>query len=76
MRPIIIGVVLFAVATAPLLAQLAPNARIQRVLAGLRPRVASKGSSAEPYVVGALRAIRKMGSFAGLRRGLDQVMEL
>jgi hypothetical protein len=70
MRPIIIiGAVLLAVATAPLSAQVAPNARIQRVLAGLRPRVAIKGSSAEPYVVGALRAIRKMGSFAGLSAG-------
>ena len=33
------------------------------------------GSSAEPYVDGALLAIRKVGSFAGLRRGLDQVMD-
>lgn len=34
------------------------------------------GSSAEPYVDGALLAIRKAGSFTGLRRGLDSVLEL
>ena len=34
------------------------------------------GTSAEPYVEGALLAIRKVGSFAGLRRGLDSVLEL
>lgn len=34
------------------------------------------GSSAEPYVDGALLAIRKVGTFVGLRRGLDSVMEL
>ena len=34
------------------------------------------GSSAEPYVDGALLAIRRVGSFVGLRRGLDQVMEI
>lgn len=34
------------------------------------------GSSAEPYVAGALLAIRQVGSFVGLRRGLDQVMDL
>lgn len=33
------------------------------------------GSSAEPYVEGALLAIRKVGSFTGLRRGLDTVMD-
>jgi 4-hydroxy-tetrahydrodipicolinate reductase len=33
------------------------------------------GSSAEPYVDGALLAIRNVGSFAGLRRGLDSVMD-
>lgn len=33
------------------------------------------GTSAEPYVEGALLAIRKVGSFIGLRRGLDSVME-
>jgi 4-hydroxy-tetrahydrodipicolinate reductase len=33
------------------------------------------GSSAEPYVGGALIAIRKVGSFTGLRRGLDSVLE-
>jgi 4-hydroxy-tetrahydrodipicolinate reductase len=33
------------------------------------------GSSAEPYVSGALLAIRKVGTFVGLRRGLDSVME-
>ncbi len=32
------------------------------------------GSSAEPYVGGALIAIRKVGSFTGLRRGLDSVL--
>ena len=32
------------------------------------------GKSAEPYVDGALLAIRKVGTFTGLRRGLDQVM--
>lgn len=34
------------------------------------------GSSAEPYVDGALLAIRKVGTFTGLRRGLDSVLEL
>lgn len=34
------------------------------------------GSSAEPYVDGALLALRKVGSLAGLRRGLDSVLEL
>lgn len=34
------------------------------------------GSSAEPYVSGALLAIRKSGSFIGLRRGLDTILEL
>ena len=34
------------------------------------------GSSALPYVDGALLAIRKVGSFVGLRRGLDQVLDL
>lgn len=33
------------------------------------------GSSAEPYVAGALLAIRKVSTFTGLRRGLDSVME-
>ncbi|MFN8475842.1 MAG: 4-hydroxy-tetrahydrodipicolinate reductase [Anaerolineae bacterium] len=34
------------------------------------------GSSAEPYVDGALLAIRKVSSFVGLRRGLDTVLDL
>jgi 4-hydroxy-tetrahydrodipicolinate reductase len=34
------------------------------------------GNSAEPYVDGALLAIRKVGSFVGLRRGLDSVLDL
>ncbi len=34
------------------------------------------GSSAQPYVDGALLAIRKVNTFIGLRRGLDQVMDL
>jgi 4-hydroxy-tetrahydrodipicolinate reductase len=34
------------------------------------------GSSAEPYVDGALLAIRNVGSFTGLRRGLDTVLDL
>ncbi len=34
------------------------------------------GSSAQPYVDGALVAIRKVGSFVGLRRGLDSVLDL
>ncbi|HAL16725.1 MAG TPA: 4-hydroxy-tetrahydrodipicolinate reductase [Anaerolineaceae bacterium] len=34
------------------------------------------GSSAEPYVGGALLAIRKVNTFAGLRRGLDSVLDL
>lgn len=33
------------------------------------------GSSAEPYVSGALLAIRKVGALVGLHRGLDSVME-
>lgn len=34
------------------------------------------GTSAEPYVGGALLAIRKVGSLVGLRRGLDSVLDL
>lgn len=34
------------------------------------------GSSAEPYVDGAILAIQKVNSFVGLRRGLDTVMGL
>lgn len=34
------------------------------------------GTSAEPYVNGALLAIRKVGTLVGLHRGLDSVMEL
>ena len=33
------------------------------------------GASAEPYVQGALLAIRKVHTFKGLKRGLDSVME-
>jgi len=33
------------------------------------------GTSAEPYVEGALLAIRNVGTLTGLRRGLDSVME-
>jgi 4-hydroxy-tetrahydrodipicolinate reductase len=33
------------------------------------------GTSAEPYVDGALLAIRKVGGLVGLQRGLDSVME-
>jgi 4-hydroxy-tetrahydrodipicolinate reductase len=33
------------------------------------------GASAEPYVDGALLAIRKVGTLVGLRRGLDTVMQ-
>jgi 4-hydroxy-tetrahydrodipicolinate reductase len=34
------------------------------------------GSSAQPYVDGALLAIRKVNSIVGLRRGLDSVLDL
>lgn len=34
------------------------------------------GASAEPYVAGALLAIRKVSTFVGLRRGLDSVIDL
>ncbi|HUX37284.1 MAG TPA: 4-hydroxy-tetrahydrodipicolinate reductase [Rectinemataceae bacterium] len=34
------------------------------------------GSGAEPYVEGALLAIRKVGDIRGLKRGLDSVMDL
>jgi 4-hydroxy-tetrahydrodipicolinate reductase len=33
------------------------------------------GSSATPYVNGALLAIRKVGNLMGLHRGLDSVMD-
>ena len=33
------------------------------------------GSSPEPYVEGALLAIRRVGTFTGLKRGLDSVMD-
>jgi 4-hydroxy-tetrahydrodipicolinate reductase len=32
------------------------------------------GTSAEPYVSGALLAIREVGKLTGLHRGLDSVM--
>jgi 4-hydroxy-tetrahydrodipicolinate reductase len=34
------------------------------------------GSSAQPYVDGALLAIRKVNTFVGLKRGLDHVLDL
>lgn len=34
------------------------------------------GGSAQPYVDGALLAIRKVNSFVGLRRGLDNILDL
>ena len=34
------------------------------------------GASAEPYVKGGILAIKKVGSFKGLKRGLDSVMDL
>jgi len=34
------------------------------------------GSSAQPYLDGALLAIRKVNTFVGLRRGLDSVLDL
>jgi 4-hydroxy-tetrahydrodipicolinate reductase len=34
------------------------------------------GSGAEPYIAGTLLAIRRVGGFTGLKRGLDSVMEL
>ncbi|MCJ7435722.1 MAG: 4-hydroxy-tetrahydrodipicolinate reductase [Anaerolineales bacterium] len=34
------------------------------------------GSSAQPYVDGALLAIRKVNTFVGMRRGLDSVLDL
>jgi len=34
------------------------------------------GTSAQPYVDGALLAIRKVNTFVGLRRGLDSVLDL
>jgi 4-hydroxy-tetrahydrodipicolinate reductase len=34
------------------------------------------GSGAEAYVEGALLAIRRVGTFIGLKRGLDNVMDL
>lgn len=33
------------------------------------------GASAEPYVKGALLAIKKVRTFKGLKRGLDSIME-
>jgi 4-hydroxy-tetrahydrodipicolinate reductase len=33
------------------------------------------GSSAAPYVAGTLLAARRVGGFAGLKRGLDHVLE-
>ncbi len=34
------------------------------------------GSSAAPYVEGAMLAIRKVGTFTGLKRGLDSIMDI
>lgn len=45
-----------------------PNERLSIRLDG--------GSGAEPYVDGTLLAVRRVGSFVGLRRGLDQVLDL
>jgi 4-hydroxy-tetrahydrodipicolinate reductase len=33
------------------------------------------GSSAEPYVGGTLLAVRRIGTFQGLRRGLDTLLD-
>ncbi len=45
--------------------------------AGQRLHIAHHaGPSAEPYVDGALLAIRKVGTLTGLHRGLDAVMEI
>ena len=50
------------------------------ILFGLPDQILSlrhdSGSSAQPYVGGGLLAIRKVGSFVGLRRGLDSVLDL
>jgi len=50
------------------------------ILFGLPGQVLSirhdSGSSAQPYVDGALLAIRRVNSFIGLRRGLDSVLDL
>jgi len=45
-----------------------PNERLSLRLDG--------GSGAEPYVDGTLLAVRRVSGFAGLRRGLDQVLDL
>lgn len=34
------------------------------------------GASAKPYIDGAMLAIRKVGTFKGLRRGLDTIMDI
>jgi len=34
------------------------------------------GSGASPYVAGTLLAVRRVGTFTGLRRGLDRILEL
>ena len=34
------------------------------------------GPSAEPYIAGALLAIRRVGGLVGVHRGLDTVMDL
>jgi len=45
-----------------------PNERLSLRLDG--------GSGAEPYVDGTLLAVRRVSNFVGLRRGLDQVLDL
>jgi 4-hydroxy-tetrahydrodipicolinate reductase len=49
-----------------------------RLITGRR-RVCSQGheagASSQPYVDGALLAIRKVGTFIGLKRGLDSIMD-
>ena len=34
------------------------------------------GSGARPYVAGTLLAVRRVGTFVGLKRGLDSILEL
>ncbi len=43
---------------------------------GVGRKVANDGSSAKPYVGGALLAIRKVSGLVGLHRGLDAVLDL
>ena len=63
-------------AKANILAALAAGAHVVVGTSGLLSLRHDAGTSARPYVDGALLAIRKVSGLVGLHRGLDAVLEL